>query len=101
MLRPPYTVEKRGARTLIVPQRFAGSTFDVHPLCEVSPYNPREDAETTAVQIAARLNWHDELADALRDMVQLFHPGNKQPRTAGQMAVHARAAELLRNMGKR
>ena len=100
-LNPPYTVEQRGARTLIVQCRvFAVEhKWPVQALAEVLPYG-REPVDVVANAIASRLNWHDdlvEMVDELRREFVAFASGDAAKLlNASQVNILARSNEALK-----
>lgn len=64
---PPFTVANKSGRVLIVSARF---TRGEQAIAEVLPYSPRLDAERTAAEIAATLNFYEKMLHAMRQVVK-------------------------------
>lgn len=89
---PPFTVANKSGRVLIVSAKFARGEQAV---AEVLPYSPRLDAERTAAEIAATLNWYPQVLEALRRVVKAGAESLRTLTPAQTLAI-SRAASLVR-----
>ena len=73
----PLTVIVRGARTLLVSAARPNSP----PVAEIMPYAVGVNPHTLGADIAARLNWQEQLHEAARMMLRAYAKAPTAPST--------------------